>query len=274
MEDLIDLDRYPLHQPNSEKYTTLVQRCKKQLDANGMFDLSGFFHDHTVKAAAEAVKPAMATSAFRHARTHNVYFKDTVDGLPADHPALQKVETVNHTLCADQFEDNPVITLYEWEPFATFLAATMGKPKLYPMDDPLSRVNIQATYDGEGLNWHFDRSEFTTTMLLQAADEGGELEYRSNLRTPEDPNYDGVAAVLHGEDPEVARIKLAPGTLNVFRGVNTIHRVVPVKGPNERLVTIFTFYERPGVVFTPKEQMGFYGRTAPSSVKSSRTLRH
>ena len=41
-----------------------------------------------------------------------------------------------------------------------------------------------------------------------------------------------------------------------------MHRVVPVKGPKERIVTIFTFYERPGVILTPEEQLGFYGRTA------------
>ena len=262
MKNLIALERYPLHQPESDAYAALVQRCNQQLFSKGMFDLPGFIREDVVKEAVEMVKPAMATEAFRHARTHNIYFKDEVPGLAADHPALTKVETVNHTLCADQLGDNPVIQLYEWKPFADFLAATMGKKMLYPMTDPIGRVNVQASYEGEALNWHFDRSEFTTTILLQSPDEGGELEYRSDLRTPEDPNYDGVAAVLNGTDPDVKKIKLTPGTLNVFRGVNTMHRVVPVKGKKERIVTIFTFYERPGVTLTPKEQLGFYGRTA------------
>ncbi|MEM7317443.1 MAG: 2OG-Fe(II) oxygenase [Pseudomonadota bacterium] len=262
MEKLLDLETYPLHRPDSETYALLVERCHKDLFSKGMFNLPGFVREDVVKTAAEMVKPAMATQAFRHARTHNIYFKDSVPGLAADHPALTKVKTVNHTLCADQMGDNPVITLYEWEPFADFLAATMGKPKLYPMIDPLGRVNVQASYDGEALNWHFDRSEFTTTILLQSPEHGGELEYRSDLRTPQDPNYDGVAAVLNGTDPEIQKIRLTPGTLNVFRGVNTMHRVVPVRGQTERLVTIFTYYERPGVVFSPKEQLGFYGRTA------------
>lgn len=262
MDHLIDLERYPLHAPESDAYRDLVDHCRATLAEKGMYELEGFMHDHVVKQAAEAVKPKMATEAFRHARSHNIYFKDNVEGLAEDHPALQKVETINHTLCADQLGDNPVIQLYEWAPFADFLAATMDKPKLYPMVDPIGRVNVQASYDGEALNWHFDRSEFTTTMLLQAPEEGGELEYRSELRTAEEPNYDGVAAVIRGEDPAVEKVRLNPGALNIFRGVNTMHRVVPVKGPVERLVTIFTFYERPGVSLTPKEQMGFYGRTA------------
>jgi hypothetical protein len=261
MKRLIDLTQYPLDQPTSPLYAALVATCKARLAADGMFDLPGFLLADVTKSAADSVKPAMATSAFRHARRHNIYFRDTVEGLSDDHPAMAKVETVNHTLCADQLEGNPVIDLYEWPPFADFLAAVMDKPALYTMKDPLARVNVQASNDGEALNWHFDRSEFTTTILLQAPEIGGELEYRQNLRTADNPNFEGIAAVLRGEDPQVHKIKLAPGALNVFRGVNTLHRVVQVKGPTERLVAIFAFYERPGVVMTEKEQTGFYGRS-------------
>jgi hypothetical protein len=125
----------------------------------------------------------------------------------------------------------------------------------------LGWTNVQATRDGEGLNWHFDRSEFTTTILLQAPDEGGQLEYRSDLRSADDPNYDGVAALLRGEDKQVQQAALSAGALNVFRGVHTLHRVVPVKGSKERLVAIFAFYDRPDVAMTEQEQFGFYGRS-------------
>ena len=125
----------------------------------------------------------------------------------------------------------------------------------------MARVNVQASRDGEALNWHFDRSEFTTTILLQAPEEGGELEYRKDLRSKDNPNHAGVAAVLRGEDPEVRRAKLTPGALNVFRGIDTLHRVVRVKGDTERMVAIFAFFDRPGVQMTAQEQKGFYGRS-------------
>ena len=261
MKHLLDLDTYPLDRPESPEYVALVASCRARLAADGMFDLPGFVRSDVTKEAADAVKPAMATEAFRHARKHNIYFRDTVEGLTEGHPALTKVETVNHTLCADQLGGNPVIDIYEWPPFAEFLAAAMGKPALYRMDDPMARVNVQASRAGEALNWHFDRSEFTTTILLQAPEEGGELEFRSNLRSADEPNYDGVVAVLRGEDPEVKKVRLVPGALNVFRGVNTLHRVVQVKGPTERIVAIFAFFDRPGVIMSAKEQTGFYGRS-------------
>jgi hypothetical protein len=115
---------------------------------------------------------------------------------------------------------------------------------------------------GEALNWHFDRSEFTTTLLLQAPEAGGAFEYRSDLRTETDPNYDGVARLLQGLDPDLRRLTLRPGTLNVFRGRNTAHRVTPVAGARDRIISVFSFYDRPGVRFTPEEQIGFYGRAA------------
>ena len=265
MDQLVDLATYPINRPDSPEYAALAADCRARLAAEGMFELPGFLRGAAVAEAVAAAAPAMATESFRHARSHNIYFRDSVDGLADNHPALARVETVNHALCADQLQGNPVVTLYDWPPFVAFLAAVMGKDRLYPMEDQLARVNVQASRDGEALNWHFDRSEFTTTILLQAPDQGGELEYRKDLRSADDPNFDGVAAVLRGEDPMVKKVALKPGALNVFRGVNTLHRVVPVAGPVERLVAIFAFFDRPGVVMTAKDQMGFYGRATAAA---------
>lgn len=261
MNQFIDLEKYPLDRPDSAAYAKLVEKCQTDLANDGMFNLPGFLKPGVAQAAADAAKPAMDNESFRHARCHNVYFRDTVPGITDDHLAMKKVETVNHTLCADQLEGNPVIDVYEWAPFAAFLAATKGKEKLYQMADKMACVNVQATRDGEGLNWHFDRSEFTTTILLQAPQTGGQLEFRKDLRSENDQNFDGVAAVLAGKDPETKQIMPEPGALNVFRGVNTPHRVVPVQGPIDRVIAIFSFYEQPNVIFSTKEQQGFYGRS-------------
>ena len=94
------------------------------------------------------------------------------------------------------------------------------------------------------------------------ADAGGEFQYRSNLRTDTDPNYDGVARLLAGQDNEVKTLRLGAGTLNVFKGKNTAHRVTPSRGARERIVAVFSYYERPGVMFSKEEQVGFYGRVA------------
>jgi len=262
MRDLLDLDRYPLDRLASPEGQALVARCKAELATQGMYNLEGFLRPAAIAQAVAEVGPLFVTAAFTHRRAHNIYFRKEIPGLAPDHPALRLCETVNHTLCADQLPGSVPVRLYEWPPFAAFLAATMEKPALYTMDDPLARVNVMAYRAGEALNWHFDRSEFTTTLLLQKPDGGGDFEYRTDLRSDDDPNYGGVASLLEGRDPEVRLLHLAAGTLNVFRGKNTAHRVTPVEGGRARIMTVFSFYERPGVTFSEEERLGFYGRAA------------
>jgi hypothetical protein len=262
MRDILDLDRYPLDQPGSPRWHELVGRCRSDLATAGMYNLEGFVRPPALARALDEIKPVMDTLSFVHKRSHNIYFTKDIPGLAPDHPALRRVDTINHTVCGDQIPESVPAWIYEWPQFAVFLAAAMDKETLFTMRDPLARLNVMAYRDGEALNWHFDRSEFTTTLLLQAPEDGGDFQYRSDLRTDANPNYDGVARLLTGRDKEVKTLKLAAGTLNVFKGKNTAHRVSPCKGPRERIIAVFSYYERPGVMFSKEEQIGFYGRTA------------
>jgi hypothetical protein len=113
----------------------------------------------------------------------------------------------------------------------------------------------------DGIGWHFDRAEFTVTLLLQAPEAGGVFEYRRNLRTAAEPNYDGVAHLLAGEDPEVRALAVRPGTLNVFAGYRSPHRVTPVSGDRMRLIAVLSFMEQPEVRFSAEDRRQFYGRS-------------
>ena len=259
MNRLIDLERYPLHRLDSAAGERLVAGCIDELEGTGMFTLRGFMRSEIIDDILPGLLQKLEHESFNHEREHNIYFSDEVAGIPADHPALARVRTVNHTLCGDQLAP-PLLQIYRWPGMTEFLARVMHKPRLYPMDDPLACANILGYYEGEGLNWHFDRSEFTTTLLLQAPVGGGEFQYRQALRSDSDQNYDGVARLLRGEDPEVSTLRLAAGDLNVFRGKNTAHRITPPVGDLARMVTVFSYYETPGRMFTDAENMGFYGR--------------
>lgn len=262
MKDIIDFERFPLDRPASQAYGKLVERCKSDLVADGMFNLVGLLLPEPTVQAVTEITPVMDSDAFTHSREHNIYFKKEIPELAPDHPALKLCKTVNHTLCADQIGTGVVTQVYEYEPLAAFMADCLGKEQLHLMADPLARINVMAYNEDETLNWHFDRSEFTTTLLLQAPESGGDFVYRSDLRSDDDPNYEGVAKLLRGEDPEEKTLKVTAGTLNVFKGKNTAHRVSPVIGSKSRIIAVFSFYETPGVVFSKEDQIGFYGRAA------------
>ncbi|UVK54080.1 2OG-Fe(II) oxygenase [Mesorhizobium sp. AR02] len=262
MKDILDLDRYPLDREGSPEWHRLVEQSIEALEADGMFNLEGFLRPGVAEQAVREIKPVMDTQSHVHKRMHNIYFKPDIPELAPEHPALRKVETISHTVCADQIPGSTVLAIYEYEPLVRFLAATMGKAKLHVMQDPLARTNVMAYRAGEALNWHFDRSEFTTTLLLQQAERGGDLEYRTDLRSDDNPNYEGVARLLEGRDPDAKILRMKPGTLNVFRGKNTAHRVTTVEGERERMIAVFSYYEKPGVMFSAEERVGFYGRAA------------
>ena len=262
MKDILDLDRYPLDREGSAEWLRLVEQSIAALEADGMFNLEGFLRPGVAEKAVQEIQPVMAARSHVHKRMHNIYFKPDIPELAPDHPALRKVETTSHTVCADQIPGSTVLAIYEYEPLLRFLAATMGKTTLHVMQDPLARTNVMAYRAGEALNWHFDRSEFTTTLLLQQAQRGGDLEYRTDLRSDDNPNYDGVARLLEGRDPKARILRMKPGTLNVFRGKNTAHRVTTVEGERERMIAVFSYYEKPGVMFSDEERVGFSGRAA------------
>jgi hypothetical protein len=260
MQDIVDLERYPLSEPDSEAWRETVGRCRRDLSETGMFNLEGLLRDHVAERIAAEIQPVMDGASFLHKRRHNIYFEPDIQDLPVGHPAATEFETSNRTICADQMADSLILQIYEYRPLIGFLAAVMGKRALHVMEDPLARVNVMAYGAGEALNWHFDRSEFTTTLLLQAPEAGGVFEYRTGLRSDDDANYDGVARLVRGKDDAVRQLPLSPGTLNVFRGKNTAHRVTPVQGGRDRMVAVFSYYEHPGVMFSDAERIGFYGR--------------
>jgi hypothetical protein len=260
MDRLVDLDTYPLHLLDSDAGRQLVGQCIDDLESKGMFTLKGFMRGEVIDEILPDLLYKIEHESFTHAREHNIYFDDRVEGLAIDHPALARLNTVNHTLCGDQIAE-PLHQVYQWSGLSEFLARVMQKPELYPMADPLACANVMGYFEGEGLNWHFDRSEFTTTLLLQAPRQGGEFQYRQKLRSAQDPNYDGVARLLRDEDSEVSTLRLGAGDLNVFKGKNTAHRVTPPVGDRARVITVFTYYETPGRMFSDEENLGFYGRT-------------
>ena len=268
MQSILDLERWPVDALDSERGRALVARCRGDLRDAGMFSLEALIRPEALRAAIDEVEPLFGTASFMHAREHNIYFDDDIVGPRTGHPALGRLTTVNRTICGDQIPDSTIARVYEWQALIDFLAAAMEKPRLYPMEDPLGRLNVMDYGAGERLNWHFDRAEFTITVLLQAPVAGGAFQYRSGLRSDSDPNFEGVARLLAGDDDRVQTLPLTPGTLNVFKGKNTAHRVTPVEGERSRIIAVFSYYERPDVTFSDTERLGFYGRTGPVSAEA------
>jgi hypothetical protein len=258
--DLVDLDRYPVHELDGAAGRALVKDCRAELERVGAVKLEGF-----VRAVAIADLTATATRlaplGFANDDTHTVYFEDADESLPADDPRRRLVRSAQKAVAMDLLpEDFGVRRLYAWDGLTRFVAAALGKEQLYRSDDPLDGCNVTVYEEGDELGWHFDRSEFSVTLMIQPAERGGIFEYVPNTRTQDDQRYYTVASILAGDRRDVLELASEPGTLAFFRGRYSLHRVTPVEGPRPRLNSVLTFASQPGHRLNPLTAKLFYGR--------------
>ena len=258
---LIDTERFPLDRQSGPHWQRLLDRGHKQIARTGSFSLQGFVRSSAISWAVAEVEAHLPAGFHRHEARHDIYFSNVGD---ADEGAAnaRSLRTSNLTLAGDRLSGGVLDRIYRWPGLPSFLAALFHKPALFPMADPLACLNVMSYGPGDALGWHFDRAEFTVTVLLRAAGGGGVFEYRRNLRSAADPNRAGVTRLLRGQDPHVSALHLTPGTLNVFAGFRSPHRVTPVTAPPSRLIAVLSFMERRDVTFSATDHRRFYGRTS------------
>jgi hypothetical protein len=262
MNAIVDIDRYPLE--DTTKHADLLSRCRAEWAANGSFSLEGFLRPDALKQCVAEIDPVMIERSYHHAARHNIYFSNADDIPEAINAPSLAQRSSNHTLTADQLDGMIIRRVHHWPPLARFLESVLDKPALFAMADPMAGVNVMSYREGDQIGWHFDRAEFTVTLLLRRPDHGGMFQFRRNLRGPRDPNHGGVVTLLSGKDPDVTDLPIEAGTLNVFAGYRSPHRVTPTRGSTPRMVAVLSYMEAPNVVFSAEDRLRFYGRTDPS----------
>ncbi|WP_115790120.1 HalD/BesD family halogenase [Arthrobacter silvisoli] len=260
--DILDLERYPLDRLDSPKGRLLLDSCRAALRFEGACQLPGLVKQDAVqRLVAEALDKQ--DQAFRTDNTHNVYFEGIDESLPSGDPATLLQHSSKKAVAWDLIEkDSPLRIAYEWEGLTNFIGQAMEMDSLHKYADPLGACSLMIFEEGDELGWHFDRSPFAVTLMLQPSTAGGEYQYFHRLRTPGDENKAGVAARLRGS--EAGRIKLSsePGTLSMFRGQYSMHRVTPVQGQQTRINAVLAYSEKPDDKMNSLTQQLFYGRTA------------
>lgn len=142
-----------------------------------------------------------------------------------------------------------------------FISSVM-QTKLYPSTDPYGKFYANIFHEGDGLNYHFDRSEYSISLILQPSEEGGEFQFLPNSRKIIETwdemildEEDIVKAVPHSQ---MKKPQLAAGDLYLFRGQNSLHRVSEVtKGT--RINMILTYNTEPDVRLNPYTLQKFFG---------------
>lgn len=255
LKSIIDLEQCPLYDENFRA------ECKHALDENGVLSLCNFLKPATITSLQNEGEKHQHL-AYYTLNSHNVYLTTPDPKYAVDHPRNREVSSSKGCITADQIpNDSALYTLYEAAEFRGFLCAVLGEEALHEYADPLSSINLHYASEGQELGWHFDNASFAITLMIQCPENGGAFEYVSKVRDADsgDMNYELSGKILNSEVP-TKTLLMDAGTLVLFRGRNSMHRVTPVIGKRTRMLAVLAYNTEPGISLSESARMTFFGR--------------
>lgn len=262
IDRIINFELYPLNKLTHESSQAWIREVRHSLQQNGSCVFNDFVRP---EALAELALQANSISHLAYPGPSEVtpYFFNYRLGegmnLPESHPLKRKGKRNLAQVAADLIpEDFLLSRLYHSRAMLEFLGAVIEQP-VYRNADPYQSLNISVMQEGGCQQWHFDSGTMVTTLLLQQPEAGGEFEYAPAIRSDEDENFESVQRVLDGEHDCVRKIKLRAGTLSLFRGHYSLHRVTTVQGKRPRLQAILGYTTRPGMLGKKESSILHYG---------------
>jgi hypothetical protein len=245
-ERFVDLDRYPVLGPDAVEYGRVVAQGQAQLAALGAAELSGFVSPAGV-AALVADAESLAPRAHRSGGRGTAYLEIPDASLPHGHPRLTWGDYAVGAVAYDVIpRSSPLRQLYEWSPMTRLIADILDRGALFPYADPFGALNLAVMGEGDQLQWHFDQTDFVVSLAIQTGSVGGHFEVAPRVRRPGDECYEQVGAVLAGDRTSVVTLSMAPGTLLLFEGRHSLHRVSPISGSTLRHVGLLAYDTKPG----------------------------
>ncbi len=264
-EDIVNLENYPIIDSNNPTRARLIETLKADLTAHQYCSLPGFIRPAALERAVIEAKDARPRAHDNNARRNCYLHRQGDPDLAPDHPRNLLFDSSTRMIAYDLLPDgSPLKALYHWDCTRLMVSDIVGADELFDSADPYQPVNVLCAEHGDQSAWHFDSSNaFTMTLMLQAPEAGGEFEIVPAARSDTDENYDYVRKVLTGEHrDDTVTVTREPGSLCIFCGCNSLHRVTPVKGSTMRIMAVFVYEAEPGVIGDPKVNANIYGARA------------
>jgi hypothetical protein len=256
--DLVDLD---------SAYRAL-DKHQRELRERGVSVLPGFVRPEVIEAMVVECD-TLAIEAYHQDVQGTPYLELPADGWPEGHPRVTWARSSVHTIGYDRFPaDSFLRALYESDELLVFLGRVLGREPLYRYADPIGALNLAVMIEGDVLDWHFDQTDFVVSLAIQSSERGGDFENAALVRSPEDENYGDVAEVLRGGARDRVVVEpMMPGTLMLFEGRHSLHRVTPVEGSRPRYVGLFGYDTKPDTTSSELLKQIRYGRSEPLAAR-------
>ena len=256
----MNLSTYPIHIPENPETQRLIQDCRSELSENGMCVLPDFVSAITLDRMRQE---ARSLSPDAH---HNEHWRTSPRG-GGDSAVGESTKATRASIWAIAFDqmspDSPSRQLYESDDLLNFVSTITDEPELYRCVDPLVSCHFSVFRDGDELGWHYDpKTNLVVTLQLQDADDGGDFEFANGVRGEEFDNAEIELTIIEDRYDNVLCPDLRPGTLTIINGHSSFHRVTPVVGNRERIVTLLNYSTTPDYCFSDNIRQRFFGRQA------------
>jgi len=272
-KNYINYSKYPIDQfehDDDGRYNSLLQDSIKQMNRDGFVSLPSFLLPEAVDALTSYIlKLEEDGVGFYSTESHNVFLDTDVEsGVSPIHPRRVQLKSSKLIINASELllsKEAPNLDelFMSQRSILDFISSVM-QTKLYPSTDPYGKFYANIFREGDGLNYHFDRSEYSISLILQPSEEGGEFQFLPNSRAIIEGwdemifNVDDIAEAVAAHSLELKRPNLAAGDLYLFRGQNSLHRVSEItKG--KRINIILTFNTEEGVCLNQYTLKKFFG---------------
>lgn len=250
IEQIIDLESYPVDRPDLPRYRDLLARGRTALERSALFAMPQFLHAEAVPRMAAELERLLPQST-RYERPRNAYtLVETDNDWPREHPRnLMHPCSYNQVLNYQISNDSALRQVYYWQPLTDFLRILCGYDSFFRSDCPHLALSAKIAGPGDTDGWHYDSNDVVFSLLLQAPEAGGQFEYAPFIRSETEENYADVTRLCQDPQRYARRPAMAPGDLTVFKGDLSMHRVTPVEGGRRRIVALFCYDRNPGTTF-------------------------
>lgn len=272
LEELIDLDRYPLDRPSASGYATAVEAAREQLHADACAVVADLLRPEAIGLLHDEIIERKHTTHFS-TQNINPYFHVQVNpDYPDRHPVNTFIERSSGFIPGDSWDSRCATdALFRSPELTRFIADCLEVPELHCYADPLAGLTANILDPGQQFTWHFDTNDFAVTVLVDEADDGGLFQYVPMIRTAADENFAAIQAVLEGGTEGVCTLTLRPGDLQIFRGRYSLHRVTRVSTSSQpRHAAIFAYTQEPNVIGRLERTLQLFGRVLPEHIAAER----
>jgi len=243
----------------------MLDEARHSLAEKGVAILPGFVRAARIGELAGEVAALKPRAHRQDVAVGTPYLELPDASYPPGHPRRTDIHSITWVIAYDLVpRSSRLRALYEWDPLMELVGAILERKPLFRFADPLGALNLTIMDEGDIQGWHFDSTDFVVSLALQSSERGGLFECAPFIRSDDDEHYDEVQRVLAGGTPE--RLEVFPmtaGTLMIFAGRHSIHRVTPVEGGVPRYVALMAYDTQPGTDAPPLLKWVRYGRSEP-----------